>query len=125
MGKRFWDVDEFKKGGFFDLSSLKGSLRNVIASFIGFLLLWYSGDLSKFLGGNPSENQVEFGRRLAIILGGGSIIISLVLFFLLAFSIARLRSSCKGQWYEGVSKEDLYDKESGRCENENNEKKGG
>ncbi|HTO20732.1 MAG TPA: hypothetical protein VL129_16530 [Pseudomonas sp.] len=122
MGKKFWDVDEFKEGGFFDLSSLKGSLRNVVASFVGFFVLWYSGDLSRVVGGNPSENQVELGKKLAIILGGGSILISLTILLLLAFSIARLRSSCKGQWYEGVSKEDLYSEAPQRCEDENNER---
>lgn len=121
LGKKFWDVDGFKEGGFFDLSSLRGSLRNVIASFVGFFALWYLGDLSRIFGGNPSENQVELGKKLAIILGGGSILVSMTLFFLLAFSVVRLRHSCKGQWYESISKEDLYSEESRRCENENNE----
>lgn len=124
--KKPWNVRGHGLGGFFDLSSLAGVAKGVLFCFVLLIFGWNVGlvyDLfgSVFLGGPIilSDYEIKRMRGVAIFFAGGGVFIGSIYFVILCLSVLRARASCKGQWYEGISKEELYSEGSKSCEDEN------
>lgn len=130
--KKPWDVKEHDPGGFFDLSTLTGVARGVFFCLVLLIFGWNLGLLydvfgSVFLEGPIilSDREIERMRGIAVFFAGGGVFIGSIYFIILYLSVLRARASCKGQWYDGISKEEFYSEDSQRCEDENDDFLGG
>ena len=115
MARKFWDLKEFRTGGFFDLSTLFGVFKGIVFCLISFFLLWYSEvilyTISYLFLADPivlQEHEIRSGKGIALVFCGAGVVLGVMYFIFLYFSIKRVRDSCKGQWHERISREDLH-----------------
>lgn len=126
--KNLWNVKEQEPGGFFDLSTLAGVARGVFYCLAFLIFGWNLGSFYEVFGlvflGDPiilPDREVRGVRGIAVVFAGSGVVIGSVYFFILYFDILRVRASCKGQWCDGISKEELYREDSLRSEDENDD----
>ena len=106
-------------GDFFDKYTYKGNLRSLVFWLCAFSFMWFFHEIYAWFGSlfdmsyEIDIKRQKWSRVMAVLIGGGGILVSVSLLVYLPFRRKKAIDSSKGQWYDkpDIKREDLYDSE--------------